>query len=1013
MKIVSFFSFKGGVGRTALLANLGALWASEGKVVLLIDMDLVAPGLSYLPLAGPYLDPESGGGMSDLLMAFYEGGWEGDEINFVPPSSLLREMELAPDRVTAPGGRLLLIDAGTRVGELSSRRWMTRPGQEGDVLSSIPPQQAQAGERRDQKVLRGLAEEFRRDLAAWRIPATGGQPERGIDYVLIDCRTGYAELQDLSLGYLADQMVVVSGLNDQNLRGLELTLEALKKGGRIPIDMFAAQVLVVFSPVPAAEDAAVLEALERGLRTIDAARRVTRSGIPELAPPTALIHYTPFLATSDDLVAIHRPKALYASEVRRIADLVTGTSTKVPEDELIKEARSKALKMVPLGRPAARVPDEPAEAVPRLPASPITDLPGWSWPFDSEEVARARLEELAPPNPEVTVDRAVLATLLCHSISLTSDEKKRILEAFPKLSQFQVDELCQILGQEQQKFVKLGFDQPQHRKQLLDLYYKHQREWAGLMLDDQRAGLERFLLAPLRGTTLFAVWEDLEDYWVLLAHDLVSELSEADGAREALQRARGLAEDDAAAAAKFLAAWASEDKGKTFPEAAEELASEIAAGSPAVDFFVARNRMRRLGTMDDEGRTVLVALLEDPPADGDLCRSLGRFAREEHTELARKSEAVTRKAVELLPENAVAWLGLGNLLQDHLERYEESEQAYRKAIELDPKYALPWNNLGLLLRAHLGRYEESEQACRKAIELDPKYAWPWSNLGLLLQDHLGRYEESEQAYRKAIELDSKNTSPWNNLGNLLRDHLGRYEESEQAYRKAIELDPKSSRPWTDLGLLSRRRRFRYSEAKASFVRGLEIEPSGRYPEMNLGHLLLAAGERREGRGHLETALRGLLKKIQYPDDVGHAIRLSVELEDIEALKELGPRLADCSARLPNEPFMRFATVVAELAAPHTSSKGFVWRPVLERLESHGDTYSFLGIVYDLAVARPDLWEVAASFAKQLLALADTPPDTFKDVPTSAEFLDRFRPFAECLVKGPEDPDDPLFISLED
>ncbi len=49
----------------------------------------------------------------------------------------------------------------------------------------------------------------------------------------------------------------------------------------------------------------------------------------------------------------------------------------------------------------------------------------------------------------------------------------------------------------------------------------------------------------------------------------------------------------------------------------------------------------------------------------------------------------------------------------------------------------------------------------------------------------------------------------------------------------------------------------------------------------------------------------------------------------------------------------------------------------------------------------------------LLALADTPPDTFKDVPTSAEMLDRFRPFAEGLVKAPEDPDDPLFIPLKD
>jgi len=39
MKIISFFSFKGGIGRTALLTNLGAYWASQGKVVVLMDLD--------------------------------------------------------------------------------------------------------------------------------------------------------------------------------------------------------------------------------------------------------------------------------------------------------------------------------------------------------------------------------------------------------------------------------------------------------------------------------------------------------------------------------------------------------------------------------------------------------------------------------------------------------------------------------------------------------------------------------------------------------------------------------------------------------------------------------------------------------------------------------------------------------------------------------------------------------------------------------------------------------------
>jgi len=47
-KIITFYSYKGGTGRTQLLANLAAyLCYYENKKVLMIDWDLEAPGLDY------------------------------------------------------------------------------------------------------------------------------------------------------------------------------------------------------------------------------------------------------------------------------------------------------------------------------------------------------------------------------------------------------------------------------------------------------------------------------------------------------------------------------------------------------------------------------------------------------------------------------------------------------------------------------------------------------------------------------------------------------------------------------------------------------------------------------------------------------------------------------------------------------------------------------------------------------------------------------------------------------
>lgn len=46
-KIVTFYSYKGGVGRTMALANVAFLAAANGKKVLVMDWDMEAPGLEY------------------------------------------------------------------------------------------------------------------------------------------------------------------------------------------------------------------------------------------------------------------------------------------------------------------------------------------------------------------------------------------------------------------------------------------------------------------------------------------------------------------------------------------------------------------------------------------------------------------------------------------------------------------------------------------------------------------------------------------------------------------------------------------------------------------------------------------------------------------------------------------------------------------------------------------------------------------------------------------------------
>lgn len=91
-------------------------------------------------------------------------------------------------------------------------------------------------------------------------------------------------------------------------------------------------------------------------------------------------------------------------------------------------------------------------------------------PLTNENIA-------VPAHPETKFDEQHFLTLLRGSISLTRDEKWRIIMAIPKLSQFQLDELQKILEEEKRKFSELS---PKHLLQLQKLEQKHSEDWRDL-----------------------------------------------------------------------------------------------------------------------------------------------------------------------------------------------------------------------------------------------------------------------------------------------------------------------------------------------------------------------------------------------------------------------------------------------------------------------------------------------------------------------------------------------------
>ena len=110
-RIITFYSYKGGTGRTMALANVAWILASNGKRVLAVDWDLEAPGLHRY--FRPFLldkDLTSSPGIIDLVWDFaaatvapiesageVETGWH-EEYAEHPPLCDRLALELPPSR---------------------------------------------------------------------------------------------------------------------------------------------------------------------------------------------------------------------------------------------------------------------------------------------------------------------------------------------------------------------------------------------------------------------------------------------------------------------------------------------------------------------------------------------------------------------------------------------------------------------------------------------------------------------------------------------------------------------------------------------------------------------------------------------------------------------------------------------------------------------------------------------------------------------------------------------------
>ncbi len=241
-RFVAFYSHKGGVGRSMALCNVAYVLAKKGSKVLLIDLDLEAPGLHQSDL---FLDlfqsPMSKGsetrGLLDLIERWSEEmlkptayDWRLSD-HIVQSTSAFSHVDPNSDDAAALGS-MHLLPAGHQSGyreRLIGLRW-DRFYQDYEGRSFFGD----------------LQEMIRIE---------------GFDYALIDSRTGLSDVFYIATMALADTVVLLSSLNRQNIDGTRNAYEVLTS--RDAEEKFGKKnIQLVLTPLPGAEAAIELRLSE-------------------------------------------------------------------------------------------------------------------------------------------------------------------------------------------------------------------------------------------------------------------------------------------------------------------------------------------------------------------------------------------------------------------------------------------------------------------------------------------------------------------------------------------------------------------------------------------------------------------------------------------------------------------------------------------------------------------------------------------------------------------------------
>jgi len=215
MKTITFYSYKGGVGRTLALSNMASRLAEMGKKVCMLDFDLEAPGLHY-KFNNYIKTQEISNGLVDYINDYLSQGHPPKTLKKYVSKIKFAKRNKSDVNLISAGG----FSDDNYWKELSKINWY-------DLLyepESIGIQ-----------LFLGLKKRIQQELKP--------------DYLLIDSRTGITDISGITLSLLADEVVLLSSNNIESVNGSKQVLKAILNKNNI-ISGILPKIHFVLSRIP-------------------------------------------------------------------------------------------------------------------------------------------------------------------------------------------------------------------------------------------------------------------------------------------------------------------------------------------------------------------------------------------------------------------------------------------------------------------------------------------------------------------------------------------------------------------------------------------------------------------------------------------------------------------------------------------------------------------------------------------------------------------------------------------